>query len=154
MADLVVGRDDPLAADVQLLLEKHLAFAKGVTPAEDVHALDVAGLLVEDISLFSIRRDGVLLAVGALKQLDSLHAEIKSMHVAAAARGQGVGRAMIDHLVGTARARGYSRVSLETGPMAAFSPARALYASAGFTYCEPFADYGPRSVCMTLELLP
>jgi len=76
------------------------------------------------------------------------------MHTAEAARRRGAGRAMLDHLVGIARSRGCSRVSLETGTKAAFAPARALYASAGFETCEPFAEYGPspNSVCMTLEL--
>ena len=65
------------------------------------------------------------------------------MHTAAAARGRGVGRAMLDHLLGVARAEGVRRVSLETGTMAEFAPARALYESAGFTACGPFADYRP-----------
>ncbi len=61
---------------------------------------------------------------------------------------------MLDHLLAVARARGYARVSLETGTMGAFAPARALYAGAGFVVCEPFVGYGPsvNSVCMTLEL--
>lgn len=154
MGEFLVGNDDPQAADVRALLDKHLTFARGQTPPEDAHALDIPGLLAEDVSFFSIRKDGELLGVGALKQLDEGHAEIKSMHTAAAARGRGVGRAMLDHLVAIARSRGCRRVSLETGSMAAFAPARALYASAGFEPCEPFADYGPRpnSFYMTLQL--
>jgi putative acetyltransferase len=106
------------------------------------------------VSFFSIRENGLLLGVGALKALDAENAEIKSMHTAEAARGRGVGRAMLDHLLGLARARGCKRVSLETGTMAAFAPARALYISAGFDVCEPFAGYwdSPYSVCMTLHL--
>jgi putative acetyltransferase len=152
----LVGRDNPEAPDVQALLAVHLAFANRHSPPEDVHALDITGLLAEKVSFFSIRVNGELLAVGALKQLDRVHAELKSMHTAEAARGRGVGRTMLDHLVGTARARGCSRVSLETGSMAAFVPARSLYASAGFEICEPFGEYGPspNSVCMTLDLDP
>lgn len=137
-----IGPEDPKASDVQALIERHLAFAKDVTPAADVHALEPRGLLAEDISLYSIRREAALLGVGALKQLDPLHVEIKSMHIAELVRGNGLGRAMLDYLVEVARARGCRRVSLETGPMEAFAAARALYASAGFTSCEPFADYG------------
>lgn len=107
------------------------------------------------MSFLSIREDGELLGVGALKQLDEFHAEVKSMHSAEEARGRGVGRAMVDHLVDVARARGCRRVSVETGSMAAFTPARALYASAGFQICGPFAEYGPspNSVFMTLDRL-
>jgi putative acetyltransferase len=154
MDELVVDSDDPLAGDVRALLEQHLAFARGQSPPEDAHALDVDGLVGGDVSFFSIRRDGDLLGVGALRHLDETHAEIKSMHTAAAARGRGVGRAMVTHLVDLARDRGYRRVSLETGSMEAFAPARALYASAGFEPCEPFADYpdSSYSVHMTLDL--
>jgi putative acetyltransferase len=61
---------------------------------------------------------------------------------------------MVHHLVAVARTRGCNRVSLETGSMAAFAPARALYGSVGFEVCEPFAEYRPSrySICMTLEL--
>jgi putative acetyltransferase len=150
----VVRADDPAAADVQALLAAHLAFAHRHSPPDDVHALDLAGLLAEDVSFFSIREDGALLGIGALKQLDAGHAELKSMHTVETARRRGVGRAMLDHLVHTARARGCARVSLETGSMSGFAPARSLYATAGFEVCEPFGDYrpSPHSVWMTLDL--
>jgi putative acetyltransferase len=150
-----ITRDDPRAEDVRELLERHLAFAHANTPPEDVHALDIDGLLDPAVTFFSFRRDGELLGVGALKQLDRRHAELKSMHTARAARGQGIGRAMLGHLIGVARERGCRRVSLETGSMDAFAPARALYASAGFRPCGPFGDYSPSrsSTFMTLSLL-
>jgi len=138
-----VSADDPRAPDVRALLERHLAAMLAATPPEHAFALDAAGLLDPAISFFSFRADGELLGVGALKRLDAEHAEIKSMHTAAAARGRGVGRAMLRHLLGVARAEGVRRVSLETGTMAEFAPARALYESAGFTACGPFADYRP-----------
>ena len=61
---------------------------------------------------------------------------------------------MVEHLLAVARDRGFRQVSLETGSMAAFVPARLLYASVGFRPCDPFADYwaSPNSVCMTLSL--
>jgi putative acetyltransferase len=154
MTGYVVAADDPRTVDVLALLEAHLAFAREHSPPEDVHALDVEGLTSSSVSFFSVRQDGHLLGVGALKALDPHHAEIKSMHTAAAARGRGVARAMLDHLLLLARERGCSRVSLETGTMAAFAPARALYSSAGFEVCEPFGDYwdSPYSLCMTLDL--
>lgn len=154
MGDLVVGEDDPEAADVRSLVQRHLDHARRHTPPEDVHALEVGALSADDVTLFSVRRDGELLGVGALRQLDGGHAELKSMHTAAAARRQGVGRALVEHLVGVARARGCHRVSLETGAMDAFAASRSLYEALGFQVCEPFGDYpgGPNSVCMTLGL--
>ncbi len=76
------------------------------------------------------------------------------MHTTEAARGRGIGRAMLTHLLGVARTRGFRRVSLETGTTAAFAPARALYQSAGFVPCGPFAGYqlSEDNLFMTLEL--
>lgn len=147
--------DDPRRDDVRRLLSAHLTFANLHSPPEDVHALDVSALLDPSISFYSARtEDGSLLGVGALKELDRTHGELKSMHTGETSRGKGVGRAMLQHLLAVARDRGYQRVSLETGPMEAFTPARSLYASAGFAVCKPFADYtdSPYSVCMTLPL--
>jgi len=149
-----IAIDDPGSHDVRELLTRHLEFANLHSPPEDVHALDVDALRAPTITFFSYRVDGVLLAVGALQQLSADHAELKSMHTGAGARGSGIGRAMLDHLIRHARERGCSRVSLETGSMDAFAPARALYAGAGFVSCEPFGDYrsSRNSTFMTLSL--
>jgi putative acetyltransferase len=146
--------DDPREEDVRALLHRHLSFAREVTPPEDVHALDLDGLLDPAISFYSCREDGRLLAIGALKHLDDDHAEVKSMHTAEAARGRGLGRAMLEHLLAVALERGYRQVSLETGAMDAFAPARELYASAGFDVTGPFGEYpeSANSVYMTKAL--
>jgi putative acetyltransferase len=116
--------------------------------------LGVDALLDPSVTFFSARRDGVLLGVGALKQLDGSHAELKSMHTLEGARRQGVAGALVDHMLSVAADRNYGRVSLETGNMAAFAPARALYAKAGFTPCASFGEYvGSRhSACMTFVI--
>ena len=152
----VIATDDPRSDDVRALLERHLAFADATTPREDVHALDVDALLDPRVTFVSYRVDGEVLGVAALKRLDDEHAEIKSMHTAQEARGRGIGRALVDHLVGLARERGHRRLSLETGSGPAFAPARALYAGAGFTPCGPFAGYrpSPNSAYLTLALDP
>jgi putative acetyltransferase len=150
-----IAVDDPRRPDVRALLARHRAFALMETPPEHSFALDVAGLLDPAITFFSFREDGSLLGIGAIKHLDPRHAEIKSMHTAEAARGRGVGRAMLTHLLDIARSRGLRRVSLETGTMAAFAPARALYASAGFVPCGPFSDYRPsEDNCFMTLVLP
>src|SRR4051812_15515492 len=150
----LVQPDDPLRDDVRRLLDTHLRFAYTQSPPEDVYALDAEALVADDITFFSIREDGHLRAVGALRELDRMHVELKSMHTAAAARGRGLGTTMLEHLLRVARERGYHRVSLETGTTDAFDPARRLYESVGFAKCEPFGDYraSPYSVCMTLSL--
>jgi putative acetyltransferase len=152
----LISVDDPRAPDVRALLRRHLEFARAHTPPEDVHALDVDGLDDPAVTFFSFRRDGELLGVGALKQLDAQHAELKSMHTVEAARRAGIGRALVDHFVAVARERGYRRLSLETGDTPPFAPARALYTSAGFQPCGPFGGYppSPNSAFMTLSLWP
>jgi putative acetyltransferase len=146
--------DDPARADVFALLDEHLRNMHELSPPESVHALDVSGLKKPEVTFWTVRDGNTLLACGALKELDPAHGEIKSMRTPAALRRQGAGRAMLDHIVKEARARGYRRLSLETGSMDAFAPAQKLYESFGFTYCGPFADYkaDPNSVFMTLTL--
>jgi len=149
-----ISIDDPQAADVRALLQRHLDFANLHSPPEDVHALDASGLLDPAITFYSFRLNGELLGVGALKRLDHEHAELKSMHTAEMARGRGIGQAMLDNLISVARERGFRRVSLEMGSMGAFAPARAMYTKAGFAECAPFSEYfpSPNSICMTLSL--
>lgn len=146
--------DDPARADVFALLEEHLKNMHELSPPESVHALDVSGLKTADISFWTVRDGELLLGCGALKSLDSTHGEIKSMRTPASHRRRGAGRAMLAHIIEEARARGYHRLSLETGSVDAFLPAQRLYQSVGFNYCGPFADYkpDPNSVFMTLEL--
>jgi putative acetyltransferase len=152
--DLVIAVDDPRIDDVRTLLDRHLAFAREVTPPDHVHAMEIDDLVDSAVTFFSARRAGVLLGVGALKRLDETHAELKSMHTSEAARGQGVGRAMVGHLLAVAADRSYQRVSLETGTMDAFAPARSLYTTVGFKPCAPFGKYtdNPYSACMTIDL--
>ncbi|HUD78509.1 MAG TPA: GNAT family N-acetyltransferase [Streptosporangiaceae bacterium] len=154
MADDHIRIDDPAAADVRALVAAHLAFMRSLSPPENVFALDSSGLLDPAVTFFSYRRDGALLAIGALRELSSRHGELKSMHTAQAARGTGIGRAMLTHLIAVAGERGYRMLSLETGSMDGFAPARALYASAGFSLCGPFGDYAPSpySTFMSLRL--
>jgi putative acetyltransferase len=154
LAGCVIEIEDPRNPEVRGLLERHLAFCHATTPLEHAFALDLDGLLEPSVAMFALRHEGKLLGVGALKELDRTHGEIKSMHTEAQARGTGVGRAIVEHLLAVAGRRGYSRVSLETGTMEAFAPARALYTSAGFVPCGPFADYtdSPDNTFMTLSL--
>lgn len=145
------GLDDPR---VVALLRHHHATCHAVTPKGSAHALDLSGLRVPSIAFWSAWNGEELLGVGALKALAPDHGEVKSMHTAEAARRRGVGAAMVRHVVATARARGMTRLSLETGSFDFFAPARALYARHGFVECGPFGDYraDPNSTFMTLVL--
>lgn len=133
--------DDLTGAEVRALLEEHLRNMRAISPPESVHALDLAGLRKPDVRFWTLWVAGELLGCGALRELAPDHAEIKSMRTAERHRRKGVAKAMLSHLLAEARARGYARVSLETGSQPAFEPARALYAAFGFEPCGPFGDY-------------
>jgi putative acetyltransferase len=145
------GLDDPR---VVALLHTHVTRARAETAAGSAHALDLAGLRAPGMSFWTAWEGEEVMGVGALKRLGPAHGEIKSMHTAEAARGRGVGSAMLRHIMAAARERGLTRLSLETGSWPYFLPARALYARHGFVECGPFGDYreDPNSVYMTRTL--
>jgi putative acetyltransferase len=136
------------------LLRTHAETARAQTAEGCAHALDVDALKRPDLSVWAAWRGDELVGVGALRRLSAEQGELKAMHTKASARGAGVGRAMLDHLLRLARGQGLRRVSLETGSWPYFQAARAMYATAGFLECGPFGDYreGPNSVYMTLVL--
>ena len=146
--------EDSLTEDVKALLQTHLDFCHDVTPPVHSYALDIEKLRAPGITVFAARENGILLGVGALKELEPGHAELKSMHTAKASRGKGVGRAMVTHILSFAHSNGIPRVSLETGSHAPFEPARKLYESFGFKPCPAFGEYGESefTLCMTLWL--
>jgi putative acetyltransferase len=145
------GLDD---SRVVALLDLHVTRARAETARGSAHALDLSGLRAPEVTFWSAWEGDEVVGVGALRRLSADHGEIKSMHTAEAARGRGVGSAMLRHIMAAAQARGLSRLSLETGSWPYFEPARALYARHGFVECEPFGDYrdDPNSVFMTLSL--
>jgi putative acetyltransferase len=142
------------------LLTDHLADMFATSPADSVHALDVSGLAAPGVTFWTVAvadadADGdELVGCVALKELDADHGELKSMRTDAAARGRGLGRLLLEHVLRESARRGYRRLSLETGSQEFFRPARTLYAAYGFRECGPFGDYAldPNSVFMTLEL--
>ena len=146
--------DDLSRPAIHALLDEHLQDMHALSPPESVHALDLEKLRRRDVTFWTAWDGDTLLGCAALKELASTHGEIKSMRTPVALRGRGVGRRLLEHVVAVARARGYERLSLETGSLAAFEPAHRLYASFGFTPCGPFGEYAddPHSLYMTLRL--
>jgi len=140
--------------EVIALLREHLQGMAELSPPDSIHALGLDRLRQPDISFWSAWDGDDLLGCGALKRLDAGHGEIKSMRTAAAHRRRGVAAAMLEHLLEEAARCEYRRLSLETGSMEGFEPARRLYARYGFDYCGPFADYrdDPHSVFMSKTL--
>jgi putative acetyltransferase len=146
--------DDLTRSEVHALLNEHLANMYELSPPESVHALDLAKLRTPDITFWTVWEDDELVGCGALKELTPTHGEVKSMRTPKRLRRRGAGRAVLAHIIETARGRGYETLSLETGSQPAFAPAQSLYRSFGFGVCGPFADYrkDPNSVFMRLVL--
>ena len=146
--------DDLSGPEIAGLLREHLQSAALHSPPESVHALDIDALRQPAMTFWSAWDGAELVGCGAIKQLDRQHGEIKSMRTASAHQRKGVANRLMSHILEEANRRGYRRLSLETGSMAAFAPARQLYARFGFAPCGPFAQYveDPFSVFMTREL--
>ncbi|MFP5105927.1 GNAT family N-acetyltransferase [Neobacillus sp. C211] len=146
--------DNLTGEKVAELVGEHLHGMTLNSPPESIHALNLEQLRKPEITFWSAWEGSELLGCGALKELDGQHGEIKSMRTSSSHLRKGVAKRMLKHIIEEAKQRGYRRLSLETGSMDAFEPARRLYASFGFQFCMPFADYmgDPNSVFMTMEL--
>jgi putative acetyltransferase len=147
---LSIRLDDLSGEPTRKLIARHLAGMRSNSPPESVHALDIDKLRSPEMTFWSVWVGDEIAGCGALKRLDARRGEIKSMRVADQFLGQGVGRALLEHLLSEARARGMESLWLETGSSEAFLPALRLYESAGFSRCGPFDDYveDPFSVFM------
>ncbi|TCM22250.1 putative acetyltransferase [Novosphingobium sp. PhB165] len=153
-ATLTLRIDDPTAPYVADLLTHHLSELASVM-GEHAFALDSSGLSAPEVTFWTAWRGDLLAGFAALKDLGDGEGEVKSMRAAPEARGTGVGRALLDHVVSEARARGYARLYLETGTAELHQPAIALYRKGGFTSCPPFADYAesPHNQFMVLDFI-
>jgi putative acetyltransferase len=146
--------DDLTGSEIAAFLQEHIQEMRAMSPLESVHALDLPALREPGITFWSVYDDDRLVGCGAIKQLDDAHAEVKSMRAASHRKRSGIASAMLEHIFREAKARGFSRLSLETGSSSDFEPARKLYEKFGFEYCGPFADYrlDPNSVFMMKAL--
>ncbi len=154
MHAITVKTDDLRGAQTIALLEAHRQNMFEHSPPECVFALDLEGLRQPEITFWSAWEGDEILGCGALKELSSTQAELKSMRTVATHLRKGVAAKILEHIIAVAHSRSYTQLYLETGTAAAFAAARALYARHGFAYCGPFADYveDPYSVFMVKAL--
>ncbi|GAA3221253.1 GNAT family N-acetyltransferase [Actinocorallia longicatena] len=146
--------DDLSGPRIIELLDEHVQEMRSITPRESAHALDLEDLRKPGVTVWSVRDGDAVVGVGAIKELDPFHAELKSMRTTSKLKRSGIASLLLEHIITEATARGFTRLSLETGSADFFLPARRLYERFGFTYCAPFADYqpDPNSVHMTKTL--
>lgn len=151
---IVFRVDDLSGLATQSLVKRHLAGMHENSPADSVHAFDIDKLRAPGVTFWSGWMGGEIAVMGALKRLDDVNGEIKSMRVADAFLGTGAGRGMLEHILREAHAMGLTTLWLETGSTAAFEPAIRLYERAGFSFCGPFGSYtnDPFSRFMTKQL--
>lgn len=146
--------DDLSGEPTRTLIARHLKSMRANSPPESVHALDIDGLRASDVTFWSVWLGDEIAGCGALKRLDARRGEIKSMRVADKFLGRGIGRALLEHLIREAKARGMESLWLETGSTETFIPALRLYETTGFKRCGPFDGYveDPFSVFMMREI--
>jgi putative acetyltransferase len=130
--------DDPRVRD---LLRLHLAGMHASSPPGSVYALDLSGLVVPEVTLWTAWSGDAVAGMAALKQIDDRRGEVKSMRTHPDFLRRGVAATLLEHVIAVARDRGITRLSLETGPP--FAAALAMYERRGFRYGEPFGDYVP-----------
>ena len=104
-----------------------------------------------DVTVFLVARDddGTPLGCGALRGLDGGVVELKRMYTVPAARGRGVGRAVLTALEDEARARGFTLARLETGDR--LPEAHRLYARAGYAPIPCWGAYASSAISLCLE---
>jgi len=133
--------DDLSGEPTRALLALHLAGMHANSPADHVRALDLTGLQRPDVTVWTVWRGDSIAGIGALKALPDGTGELKSMRTHPDHLRSGVAAALLEHIIGEATARGWSRLSLETGSGEAFDPTLALYRRRGFVDGEAFSDY-------------
>jgi len=136
-----IRNDDLSAAATRDLLALHLAGMHASSPPGSVFALDLSGLQVPEVTVWTVWRCHEIAAVGALKEHGQGIGELKSMRTHPTHLRQGAATFLLDHMIAEARRRGLKRLSLETGSGPAFDPALALYQTRGFVHGDEFASY-------------
>jgi putative acetyltransferase len=135
--------DDLSGPEIAEFLNEHVQEMRSTTPPESKHALDLDGLRKPEITFWSVRDGDTLMGCGAIKRLDTDHAEVKSMRTTPTRKRSGIASLLLEHIITETKRMGFTRLSLETGATEFFLPARKLYEKFGFDYCGPFADYQP-----------
>ncbi|WP_233608004.1 GNAT family N-acetyltransferase [Nocardia stercoris] len=152
--ELHIRVDDLSGPEIATFLREHVTEMAANSPAGSMHALDLDALRAPGVTFWTAWQAGELVACGAISDLGAGHAELKSMRTARTRTRSGLASKLLSHILSEAKARGFTRISLETGSRDFYAPAQRLYLKHGFDYCEPFGNYrpDPHSVFMTRAL--
>jgi putative acetyltransferase len=136
-----IVKDDLTSPAVLDLLRLHLEGMHAASPPGSVFAFAPERLRGADVTFWTAWEGDELLGCAALKDLGDGLGEVKSMRTHPDHLRRGVAAALLEHLVGEARARAYRRLSLETGSGPPFDAALALYRRRGFVDGPAFGGY-------------
>src|SRR3974390_3586923 len=141
-ASVIEIREDDLSGiQTRDLLRLHLEGMHASSPPGSVFALDMSGLRVREVTVWTAWAGEAIAGICALKDLGDGTGEVKSMRTHPEFVRRGVASALLEHIVRVARSRGMVRLSIETGSGPAFEPALALSRRRGFIDGEAFAQY-------------
>lgn len=138
---LHIREDDLSGEPTRALLALHVAGMHATSPPGTCFVLDLSGLQVPEVTVWTAWHGDAIAGIGALKQLPDGTGEVKSMRTHPDYLRKGVGRALLEHIIAQAQARGFWRLSLETGSGPDFEAALTLYRNRGFVEGDPFGDY-------------
>lgn len=147
-----IALENPDQPEIIALIDALDAFQKPLYPAASHHGIDLSELVAPQV-LFAVARDAAGRAMGCAAVVrQPEYGEIKRMYVPPAARGQGLGAALLEFIEKQAHARGCALLRLETGIRQ--PEALRLYARAGYVERSPFGNYlaDPNSVFMEKAL--
>ena len=134
--------------DAVHLLDAHHALMQSLFTPEANNYLELGDLMQPHIRFFGAIRDGEVVGCGALALMTG-YGEVKSMHVAEIARGNGIASAILKRLLSEAKRENLNLVRLETGDK--LIAAHRLYEAHGFTFRGPFGDYPDLPESMFME---
>jgi N-acetylglutamate synthase and related acetyltransferases len=139
---VTVAIETPLQDDVRRLVAALNDHLLPLSPIEFQFKMTVEQMAGDDTTVFVARtEDGRAVGIGALKVHDAELGEVKRMFTDPEVRGQRVGVAILQAVIGLARQKGLSQLMLETGTGEGFAGAHRLYERYGFTPRGAFLDY-------------
>ena len=145
---LIVEPGYPLDPGPKALLEQSHTLLTTLFEPEENYFLGFEALCTPDVHFVIAREGAAILGTGAVVD-NTTYGEVKSMFTCHAARGKGVGAALLRALEDHARSLNLPMLKLETALR--LPEAVRLYARYGFTECGRFGDYRPNDTSYFME---
>lgn len=139
MSGIRIAREDPRAGEIVAMIAELDRYLTSLYPVESNHLLALEALAADNVAFFVARRDGKAEACGALVREAPDWGEIKRIYVRPAARGLGLGRAILAEIEAEGRNMGLRWLRLETGSRQA--EALGLFERSGYGRCAAFGAY-------------